>query len=195
MTTMIDAMLHIARLLDAVGARYAFVGSIVSSRYGTPRLTNDADLISDLTTAQIPQFTRSLADDFYFSETAIRRALSSHRSFNLIHHASQFKIDIFSVAPGSFAERCLDRRLSESIMPDREMTVFMITPEDVILAKLLWFVKGGSVSQNQWKDVRQVIEAQRENLDFAYLREWAASLHISALLGRALDEIVEGEAQ
>lgn len=195
MTTMIDAMLHIARLLDAVGARYAFVGSIVSARYGVPRLTNDVDLISDLNAAQIPQFTRLLGDDFYFSETAIRRALASYRSFNLIHQASQFKIDIFSVAPRSFAEHCLARRLNESATPDTGETVFMITPEDVILAKLLWFVKGGGASQNQWKDVRQVIEVQRENLDFAYLREWAASLHISELLEQALDEAVEGEAR
>jgi hypothetical protein len=50
--------LHVARLFEEVGARYAFVGSVASSRYGMPRSTNDIDVLCDLYFEQITALYR-----------------------------------------------------------------------------------------------------------------------------------------
>jgi hypothetical protein len=66
-------------------------------------------------------------------------------------------------------------------------------PEDTILRKLLWFREGGEVSDRQWRDILGVLRAQRDNLDLAYLRDWAVYLTLTDLLDRANAE-VEGES-
>ncbi len=60
------------------------------------------------------------------------------------------------------------------------------TPEDIILAKLARFKKGGSVSARQWNDVLGVVRIQGDRLDRAYLNEWAERLGVRELLDDAL---------
>ncbi|MCU1336922.1 MAG: hypothetical protein JWO19_2503 [Bryobacterales bacterium] len=55
----------------------------------------DADIVADLKPAQVDEFVSLLKADFYADAPAIREALGSGRSFNLIHYATTFKIDIF----------------------------------------------------------------------------------------------------
>ena len=63
----------------------------------------------------------------------------------------------------------------------------MARAEDTILAKLVWYRKGGEVPDRQWHDVLGVIQVQAGRLDSAYLREWAANLRVTDLLVKALD--------
>lgn len=58
----------------------------------------------------------------------------------------------------------------------------------MILQKLLWFRKGGEVSDRQWRDVLVMMKVQAKRLDFDYLNQWAGSLQISDLLERSLKE-------
>jgi hypothetical protein len=64
------------------------------------------------------------------------------------------------------------------------------TPEDTILAKLEWYRIGEEVSERQWRDVLGIIKVQGNNLDLAYLHQWAKELKVSDLLERALNESV-----
>lgn len=87
MNSFVELLLHVASVFERAGARYAYVGSVASSSHGLPRATNDIDLITDLSPAQVSDFVLMLGDDFYFNEDTIRRALQTRRSFNLIHQA------------------------------------------------------------------------------------------------------------
>lgn len=186
MSSFVEVLLSVARLFEAVGARYAYVGSVASSNHGLPRATNDIDVITDLSLENSVRFIEALGEDFYFSETSIRRALQTHKSFNLIQQELILKIDVFSVAPDSFGQTCLARRSLEPAMRGSEDKVFMITPEDTLLAKLEWFKKGGETSDRQWSDILGIIKVQGTSLDVPYLREWAAKLNVTDLLERAL---------
>ncbi len=185
----IEILIFVARSFDDIGARYVFVGSIASSHHGLPRATNDIDLVTDLSLEQVAPFIKAFEKDFYVNETSARRALQTHRSFNLVHFESSLKVDVFSPAPDNFGWQSLMRRQAELI--DENHKVFIATAEDTLLAKLDWFVKGGGTSDRQWSDIAGVIRLQRDKLDIDYLREWAARLNVMDLLDKALDEAGE----
>lgn len=182
----LEILIYVARVFEDVGARYVFVGSIASSHHGLPRATNDIDLVSDLSSAQVAPFIEAFEKDFYVDETSVRRALENSRSFNLIHFESSLKVDVFTPAPNGFGWQSLLRRQAELIDESRE--VFIATAEDTLLAKLDWFRKGGGTSDRQWTDVSGIVKFQRDKLDYDYLREWARRLKVDDLLQRVLNE-------
>lgn len=188
MINFVDLLLRVARLFEEVGARYAFVGSVASSRYGQPRATNDIDVICDLSLEQIPRFTELLGDEFYFNDASIRRAVQNCRSFNLIQQELMLKVDVFIAAPNSFATHRLTGRRLEPPTENSNEKVFMITAEDTLLAKLEWFKKGGGTSDRQWSDILGIIKVQGASLDYVYLREWAVRLDVLPLLEKVIGE-------
>jgi hypothetical protein len=108
--------------------------------------------------------------------------------FNAIHLETMFKVDVYVSSPGGFDEQQLLRRLPEHIKPDSTAPVYVATAEDTVLAKLVWFQKGAGVSERQWSDVLGVLRIQKGQLDIEYLNQWAASLGISDLLEKAINE-------
>lgn len=56
------------------------------------------------------------------------------------------------------------------------------------LSKLEWYRMGGEVSDRQWRDILGILKTRTGDLDVEYLRKWAAELHVSDLLERALQE-------
>jgi hypothetical protein len=47
---------HVVSALEGAGVRYFITGSIASMAYGESRLTNDIDIVADLTPPLLPQF-------------------------------------------------------------------------------------------------------------------------------------------
>lgn len=54
--------------------------------------------------------------------------------------------------------------------------MYVISPEDIILAKLEWYRMGGEVSERQWEDVLGVLKVRAGELDLDYMRRWANEL-------------------
>ena len=188
MNSFVELLLHVASVFERTGARYAYVGSVASSSHGLPRATNDIDLITDLSFAQVSDLIGMLGDDFYFDEDAIHRALRTRRSFNLIHQTSLIKVDVFSLTPGGFGYTSLARRSLEPAMRGSDSNVYMVTAEDTLLAKLEWFKKGGGTSDRQWSDITGIIKVRGASLDTPYLYTWAVTLGVSDLLEKAFAE-------
>jgi hypothetical protein len=61
--------------------------------------------------------------------------------------------------------------------------VWVSSPEDVILSKLLWY-RAAPVLERQFQDVLEVYEIQEPYLEHTYLDRWAHSLGIADLLER-----------
>jgi len=110
------------------------------------------------------------------------------RSFSVIHLKGAFKFDFFPVSADAFAQSQLDRkRFIVSAIPGLESLEFAIaSPEDTVLAKLVWFRKGGEVSDRQWHDILGILKVQSSRLDLDYVRAWAERLGVFDLLERAL---------
>lgn len=188
METPLEVLLRVVRLLEEQGIKYVVVGSFASSARGIPRATLDADIVAEITPAQVAQLISSLQNDFYVDERAARRAVEGHGSFNAIHFDTSFKVDFFVPSDEGVGRLQLARRQLERVTPDGAGEFYVATAEDTVLAKLLWFKSGGGVSERQWSDVAGVIKVQGARLDLEYLRGWADRLSVRELLERALGE-------
>ena len=135
------------RALDALGIIHTIGGSIASSIAGEPRSTIDIDIVAALGESDVPALLSLLSADFYVSEEALLRAARERSSTNLIHQATQLKIDIFVAGGTPLDEQQLRRRLAVEIAPGR--TLHVHPPEDILLQKLRWYRKGGETSERQ----------------------------------------------
>lgn len=65
---------------------------------------------------------------------------------------------------------------------------FRCVGEDMVIAKLDCFRKGGGESDRQWRDILGVLKVQAGRLDHEYLQHWARELDLTELLLRAKSE-------
>jgi hypothetical protein len=181
-------ILLVAQTLERLGIPYAIGGSLASSLHGVMRSTLDVDIVADMKLEHIQPLVAALSKEFYADDEMMRDAIEHHSSFNLIHYETAFKVDIFIRKLRPFDQMQLERRRKSVIATDPEESVWVVSPEDIILAKLEWYRMGGEVSDRQWRDILGVLKTRAGELDLAYLRKWAIELKIVDLLDRALKE-------
>jgi hypothetical protein len=181
-----DVALIVTRALDAVGASHTVGGSIASSFAGEPRSTLDIDVVASLSEDAVEPFMRLVEGDFYLDEDALRRAIRSHTSTNLIHHGSLLKIDLFIAGGTPIDEEQIARRRKVTLTDGRILHIH--PPEDILLQKLRWFRLGGGVPDRQWRDITAIVRVQGSRLEREYLSRQAGTLGVTDLLERALSE-------
>jgi Nucleotidyl transferase AbiEii toxin, Type IV TA system len=174
--------------LDRLEIAFLVGGSVASGTHGVPRFTKDIDIVADLKRDKVGELCDALLPVFYVDDDAVEQAIDRGRSFNVIHTKGAYKFDIFPIGRDPFARSQLARRrYTTTRIPGLENIEFPVaSPEDTILSKLVWFRKGGEVSDQQWHDVLGMIQIQAGLLDRAYLQHWAAQLGVSDLLAKVL---------
>jgi len=180
--------LLVTQTLENLGISYAIGGSLASSLHGVMRSTLDVDIVADMRLEHIQPLVAALSKEFYADDEMMRDAIEHKSSFNLIHYETAFKVDIFIRKSRAFDQMQLERRRSSVIATDPEQSVYVTSPEDVILSKLEWYRMGGEVSERQWRDILGVLKTRAGELDLDYLRKWAIELKVADLLDRALKE-------
>ena len=174
---------RVTHVLEGLGIPCVICGSLASATYGYMRTTYDADIVADIQPDQVPAVVEALSADFYIDPDTVADAVARGSSFNVIHLETVLKVDVFVCAGNEFCQIELARSVPQGIGPD---TYRLLSPEDTVLAKLLWYRQGGEVSERQWDDVIGVITMQGDWLDQAHLNEWSRRLGVSDLLVRAL---------
>ena len=172
--------------LNRLSIRYAAGGSLASSVHGVPRATVDIDLVVDLPDQDIAPLSAELSQEFYADAGVIREAVRTCRPFNLIHYESSYKFDLFPLPEDPYYQGELDRRtVTEFSFGEGPCLRFpVVTPEDTVLTKLVWYQTRGKVSERQCSDVLGIIKVRGQELDQEYLRRWAAHLGVTQLLQR-----------
>jgi hypothetical protein len=188
METPIQVLVEVTSALEEAGIEYVVVGSLASSMHGMYRATADVDIVVNLNLTQLKPLVKNLEDRFYVDEKVATEAVARRHSFNLIHFDSVFKVDIFVPKPGDFGWQQLEHRQLTALTENEEPRAYISSPEDMIVAKLLWYRAGNETSTVQWKDTMGILAARRLSIDLNYLNEWANRFHVGDLLKRALDE-------
>jgi hypothetical protein len=177
---------RVLEILDRIGVSYHIGGSYASAIHGIPRQTHDVDLVVDLSQDRVRDLARALADGFYVDEQAVARAVAERGSCNLVHLATGIKVDLFVKGVSAFDVAEFERRVTVRLGDEQTREVYVKSPEDILLRKLLWYRLGGEVSDRQLEDVRGIVSVQADRLDLNYLNSWADRLSIRDLLDRVL---------
>lgn len=184
----VEVTLKVTGTFEKLGVAYLIGGSLASTLHGMVRTTQDSDVIAEMRPEHLQPFILALQDEFYLDEEMIAEAIQHNSSFNIIHRETMFKVDVFIPRPRPFLQAQLDRAQRQTFSFETEISAKFAGPEDTILAKLEWYRMGGEVSDRQWRDILGVLKTRAGELDLEYLRKWAAELHVSDLLERALKE-------
>ena len=182
---LVAALRPVVEAFDALGVRYFLGGSIASSAHGVARASLDADVIAELDPAHVERLAHCLAGAYYIPIEQMRTAAAERRSFNLIHLATMFKIDVFVSKGRPFDRSAAERARLQAIGEHTDRQFFVASAEDTVLAKLEWFQLGGETSERQWWDIVGVLKVG-DDADRVYLRRWSAALGVGDLLERAL---------
>lgn len=186
-----EVLQRVVNLLDSLRIPYAVGGSYASSIYGVARFTRDVDLVVDLAPEEVETLAAGLSPEFYVDQEAMRQAVRACDTFNAIQPEIGFKVDFFILGRSAFDRQSFGRRRAAAL-EESGASIFFYAPEDMVLRKLEWYRKGGEVSEQQWRDVIGILLVQRDRLDTAYLKTWAAPLGVSDLLERVTSEAAAG---
>lgn len=170
---------------DALGVVSTIGGSIAASLAGEPRSTIDIDIVAALDESHVDAFVMQLQDTFYVDAAAVRRAVRTRGSVNLIHQDTQVKVGVFVAGGTPIDLQQLSRRRRVEVGGH---TLYVHPPEDILLQKLRWYRQGGEVSDRQWRDVLAIVRIQGSRLDRTYLTSGADLLGVADLLARLLAE-------
>lgn len=182
MTNQDDFLRKLVEMMDASSIPYMICGSFASSFHGQPRATRDVDIVVAPTEKQLLDFVESLGGDYYVSLSAVREAFAHQSMFNIIDNQSGWKADFVICRDRPFSRQEFERRHRINM---KELSIWVTSPEDIILSKLEW--ARDSCSQQQFRDALGVAAVQWGGLDLDYLRRWAKELKV----GESLQQLVE----
>ena len=183
---MLEAKLYqiFAGNFNRLGIRYMVTGAAASIVYGEPRLTNDIDVVIDFTPAEVEPFFNSFPlEQFYCPPSEIilvEIARSQRGHFNLIHHETGFKADIYTVGRDKLNHWGLNNRKLINLEGDE---LWLAPVEYVILRKLEYYREGQS--EKHLRDIAGILSISPDQIDFNELnekikqqllgKEWAAA--------------------
>ncbi|MGH8720860.1 MAG: hypothetical protein ACREU4_02670 [Burkholderiales bacterium] len=161
--------------LERLNLPYCVTGSVAASVYGEPRLTADIDVVLLLRTADLPALRTAFPEDGYYvpPDETLHAALAAGGMFNLVHHASQFKADIYVAAGDALHHWALAHRKRIEVFGTG---AWIAPPEYVILRKLQFSREGGS--DKHLRDIRFMLAAT--SVDRAFIE---AEVGTRGLLG------------
>jgi hypothetical protein len=184
----LNALTPVTKAFDQLSIQYYIGGSVASSIYGMARATMDVDIVADIREFHIARLKQLLEEEYYIDEDMIKGAINSSSSFNLIHFETAFKIDIFIYKDEPYQRNAIERKVKDKFDEELDFEYYFSAPEDIIIAKLQWFLQGNKVSERQWLDIIGVIKVQAQNLEISYLKSWSKKLGLYELLHKAFLE-------
>lgn len=177
-----EILLLISKLLAELQISYLLTGGFAASYYGYPRATHDIDFVLEIKMAEyskLKKALRQLPKSFLIDWEEVREGIKRYTHFNIVDAGSGIKIDFWPVDKSGFNKSRFKRK-KEAIIFDKH--IWLISPEDLILIKLLWCkdVK----SEKHMLDCAGIIKVQGNRLDRKYLISIAKKLGLTDLLNK-----------
>ena len=179
MSEELEVLKIVAKRLDSAKIVYMISGSIAANLYTVPRMTRDIDIVVELKRADLDRFVETFENDFLVDREMVKEEVGRNGIFNIIHKEFVLKIDFILRQLSLFQDTAFTRRQKVLI---EGQPMWFISPEDLILAKLLW--AKDSQSEMQLHDVRNIFRTSR-NLDKTYIAKWIPQLGLEEIHKKA----------
>jgi hypothetical protein len=179
MNSELEVLRDVIARLDGAGIAYMLTGSVAMSVYAEPRMTRDIDIVVELAADDTRRVVGLFSPDYYVSDEAVRNAVAARSLFNLFNLARLVKVDLIVRSDEEFQRHQFARRQRHDL---GGISTWVISKEDLILAKLAWAAP--SESAFQLRDVRKLLASGANQ---AYLLEWSERLGIGASLRKCID--------
>ncbi len=174
-----DEVALFALRLEAIGAPYMVTGATAAILYGQPRVTNDIDVVLALDDAARTALLRTFPEtEFYVPPESVIRAEQARNQrghFNLIHHDSGYKADIYLAGADPLHAWALALRRKMRWSEDLEISV--APPEYVVLRKLEFYREGHSAKHPA--DIRAIREIT--GVDESLMAPWLERAGLKSL--------------
>lgn len=168
-----DLLIIVSKILDDLKIDFYVSGGFAVTVYGRPRFTADIDLVIKLEEKNISQLAQKLKEELpeaYVDKSQMEKALAKQGEFNVIEPSLGMKIDFWILKNEEYARFALKR----SIKKDLGREISFISPEDLIISKLIWHKKDSS--SRHLEDIRSVLEISP--VDEEYVKKWVKKLNL-----------------
>lgn len=170
-------LVGISLVLDRLEINYVISGGVAVTVWGKPRYTADVDIVVEIDSVEsvknlILELKKTFPKSYPDMEMAID-AFKRKSEFNVIESEYGIKADFFVSDKTEYRKLEIIRGKLKKL--DGKMIRF-VTPEDLIISKLIWFKEGQST--RQLEDSISVIDVQKK-LDKTYLNSWINKLGLN----------------
>jgi hypothetical protein len=159
-------------------------GGVAAATYGEPRTTRDLDIVIALSLNQLDPMVQRLENEGFYVPGVEDIRSGQLKTLGITHQETIARADLMLAGTGAFDQAQFNRRRVIEI-PSRG-TLYLASPEDIILNKLRWGEQ--SQSEKQWRDVLGILKVQGQTLDFNYLAQQAEVLKLTSMLIQAMTE-------
>ena len=173
----------ILEALKASKVDYMIGGAIAEWAWGEPRATQDVDVVINLPIKSIRKFSKELEKrDMLVPADIILDTIAEDRAdipLNAIHMHSGLKADLYLMREGdALRQSSFRRRILIDYGPPIGK-VYVHSPEDLILYKLIYL--GISGQPKHARDITAILKANRDTIDFEYIQEWVVQLGLGSI--------------
>lgn len=177
--------------LDAAGVEYLIGGAIAEWAWGEPRATQDLDLVVNIPIKSINKLSNELEKrDMLIPAEIILDAIVEDRAdipLNAIHMHSGLKADLYPMREGDELRQSAFRRRQQVDYGPPIGKVYIHSPEDLILYKLIYF--GLSQQSKHSRDIAAILRSKKSELDLDYIEGWVTHLGLTSVWKEMLDNI------
>ena len=142
------------------------------SVYTLPRATRDFDFVVHLQEKETDKLVAFFKDGYYCDRDAVEDAIKLKGMFNIIDYQSGFKADFIILKNEPYRQTEFARRRWITFF---NIPVYIVSPEDLLLSKLIWIQQ--IQSNLQLEDIKNISEI--DSLDWLYIKHWINELQLN----------------
>ena len=169
----------VKKRLDKSGISYMVSGGIAVSYWGFPRTTHDIDIVIEAEEKDKDKIIKLFKKDFYISDEAVEEAIKNRFTFNIIDNKSGLKIDFWLIKRDVFGKSEFSRKIKRKMFGEN---IYIISPEDLILCKLIGFEE--TKSDRRLQDAKSILQTSKVDMD--YIKKWSKNQGTLEILNKLL---------
>lgn len=160
-------------------------GGLAAIIYGEPRLTNDVDVVLQLSPADAERLAAAFPTARYYvpplETIRSEAARASHGHFNLVDLETALRADVYCLGEDPLGTWAMARRRA---VPVGDITVWVAPLEYVIVLKLRYYREAGA--ERHLRDIATMRRISEELIDQQALDDWIRRLGLASEWRKAL---------